>query len=206
MDVQNNTRNENIIKNSKIVNGLTATATNDFAYQALIFIDRPLVKGNQCGGAILSEKWMVSAKHCVTEAMSIEIRVAGLSRYRFVFRTYANSYAKSATSDVVVISMKDKVTFSNAVNFVRMPRISQRNDLFTGRIATVTGYGIDNQATSSMSDNLQYATVKIISGNECEKTFGPPGNNKTVICAIGYPDTKSGSCPGKIQQLKSILF
>lgn len=199
MDVQNNTRNTNNTKKSKIVNGLTVTTTNDFAYQALIFVNTPTVKGKQCGGAILSETWMVSAKHCVIEAMSIEIRVAGLSRETYVLRTYGNSYAKSATSDVVVISMNNKVTFSNAVNYVRMPRISQRNNLYTGIIAKVSGYGIDNQATSSMSNYLQYATVKVISGDECALTFGPAGNNKTVICAVGYPNTKSGSCPGKMQ-------
>ncbi|CAO1333110.1 unnamed protein product [Diamesa serratosioi] len=183
-----------LVRDSKIVNGFTATVINEFSYQALIFIDRPIVKGIQCGAAILSERWIVSARHCVNEAVSIEIRAAGLTRNTYALKTYATSLAKSDLSDVAVISMKDKVTFSNAINYVRLPRISQKNYLFTGYVATVTGFGVDNQATYSVSNNLQYTTVKIITNEECSRVYG--ATNATVLCAVGYPNIKSSSCPG----------
>ena len=187
---------ETLTRNSKIVNGFTATSMNEFSYQGLIFIDSRTVKGSQCGAAVLSERWIVSAKHCVNDAISIEVRVGGLSRNTYAFRTYAASYAVSDTTDVALIDMNDKVTFSNSVNFVRLPRISQKNNLYTGDIATVTGYGVDNQATFSLSNYLQYATVKVISNVECAKTYGPAATIPTVICAVGYPNEKSSSCPG----------
>ncbi|CAO1361156.1 unnamed protein product [Diamesa hyperborea] len=187
---------DTVARDSKIVNGFTATLLNEFTYQGLIFIDRPTVKGNQCGASILSERWIVSAKHCVNDAISIEIRVGGLSRFTYAVRTYANSYAKSDTSDVALISMRDKVLFSNLLNYVRLPRISQKNNLYTGNIATVSGYGVDNQAAFTLSNNLQYTTVKVISNVECAETFGPAATGPTVICAVGYPNLKSSSCPG----------
>lgn len=176
------------------MNGLTATVINQFSYQGLIFIDRPTVKGVQCGAAILSEKWIVSAKHCVTNAISIEIRIAGLTRNTYALKTYATSYAKSDLSDVALISMRDKIQFSNSVSYIRLPSISQRYNLFTGYVATVSGFGIENQATNGISYNLQYTTVKIITNEECSRIYGH--TNSTVLCAVGYPNTKSSSCPG----------
>ena len=187
---------QNVTRDLRIVNGFTATIVNEFSYQGLIFIDRPTVKGNQCGAAILSERWIVTAKHCVNEAIAIEIRVAGLSRNTYAIRTYATSYAKSDTSDVALISMKDRVIFSNLINYVRLPRISQKYNLYTGSIATVSGYGVDNQATFSLSNYLQYATVRVISNVECADVYGSAGTGPTVVCAVGYPNKKSSSCPG----------
>lgn len=55
----------NETRNGRIYSGLYA-ATGQFPYFSLIFIKRA-TKTVQCGAALISASWVISAKHCVNE-------------------------------------------------------------------------------------------------------------------------------------------
>lgn len=57
--------NETQTRNGKIYAGLYA-ATGQFPYFSLIFVKRA-TKTVQCGAALISASWVISAKHCVNE-------------------------------------------------------------------------------------------------------------------------------------------
>lgn len=55
-----------VSKMGKIVFGDTATSLTQFSYQVLMFVNRPKVTV-QCGAAMISDEWIISARHCVLE-------------------------------------------------------------------------------------------------------------------------------------------
>lgn len=116
------------------------------------------------------------------------------SRYNYALKMYASGFAKSDGADVALIQVKTQIKFTSFVNYVRLPTLTQAVTKFVDFIATVSGYGIMNTKTNTLSDYLQFTTLKIISNDECALTYGTV--DPLVLCAVGYPNQKSSSCPG----------
>ncbi|CAO1333132.1 unnamed protein product [Diamesa serratosioi] len=180
-------------RGSKIVNGLATTSYNQFPYQCLIFITRSTVTV-QCGGSLISDTWLITARHCVKNAISIELRIGDNSRNNYAVKMYAVGFAKSDLADVALIQVGNKIKFTSFVNFVRLPTLTQASTKFVDYIATVSGYGITNTKTGALPDYLQFTTLKIITNEDCAKVYGTV--DALVLCAVGYPNPKSSSCPG----------
>ena len=134
---------------------------------------------------------------CFCSALSIELRIGDNSRYNYAVKMYASAFAKSDAADVSLIKVSTQIKFTSFVNYVQLPTLTQALKKFVDYVATVSGYGIMNTKTNALSDYLQFTTLKIISNAECAITYGPAGTGSTVLCAVGYPDRKSSSCPGK---------
>ena len=128
-------------------------------------------------------------------ATGIEIRVGGNGRNNYVIRTFASAFASTDFADVSLIQLRTQLTLSTNIVPIRLPRLSQINSTLVGLVATVSGYGIENQSTKALSNFLQYTTVKIITNEECSRTFG--STDPLAFCAIGFPIPKSSTCQGK---------
>lgn len=131
---------------------------------------------------------------CNCSAKSIELRIGDNSRYNYALKVYAIAYAKSDAADFSLIQVGTKIKFTSFVNFVRLPTLSQAVTKFVDYIATVSGYGIMNTKTNTLSDYLQFTTLKVISNAECALIYGSV--DPLVLCAVGFPNPKSSSCPG----------
>lgn len=131
----------------------------------------------------------------MTNATGIELRIGGNGRNNYVIRTFASAFASTDFADVSLIQSRTQITFSRNIVPIRLPRLSQMNSTFVGMIATVSGYGIENQANKALSNFLQYTTVKIITNEECSRTFG--STSPLAFCAVGFPKPASSTCQGK---------
>ena len=131
---------------------------------------------------------------CFCSALSIELRIGDNSRYNYAVKMYASAFAKSDAADVSLIKVSTQIKFTSFVNYVQLPTLTQALKKFVDYVATVSGYGIMNTKTNALSDYLQFTTLKIISNAECAITYGTV--DPLVLCAVGYPNPKSSSCPG----------
>lgn len=132
----------------------------------------------------------------MTNATGIEMRIGGNGRNNYVIRTFASAFASTDLADISLIQSRTQITLSRNIQPIRLPRLSQINTTFVGLVATVSGYGIENQATRALSNFLQYTTVKIITNEECSRIYG--NTSPLVLCAVGFPNPKSSTCQGKI--------
>lgn len=106
----------------------------------------------------------------------------------------ASAFARSPNSDLSLILLSTDVQITVNVRPALLPKMSEAYELHVAELATVCGLGIDNVKMSSVSQYLQYATLKIISNDECGRTYGTMGVE--TVCAIGDSNNLSSTCPG----------
>lgn len=124
------------------------------------------------------------------------MRIGGNGRNNYALRTFASSFASTDFADISLIQLRTQIKLSTNMVPIRLPRLSQVNQTFVGMVATVSGYGIENQVMRTLSTFLKYTTVKVITNEECTRIFG--FTSPLALCAVGFPNTTSSSCQGNL--------
>ncbi|XP_059608829.1 trypsin-1 [Phlebotomus argentipes] len=141
-----------------------------------------------CGATILSEKWLVTAGHCLCNSLNEFMKP---SQIRAVLGLYRISEYKSAAKEqkevpLLSIIMHPEYNCLRAANDIALLKIAPLD--FTHRIkpaciategsfadstATVSGWGWthENQSVGQRADTLQKATVEVWANAECEASF-----------------------------------
>ena len=78
--------------------------------------------------------------------------------------------------DVGILFLSSTITFSSTIAPICLPTSTQ--SLYTGQVATVTGWG-DTGADGSPASTLQEAEVEVISNQKCNDHY--PGKIKRYI-------------------------
>ncbi|XP_056300061.1 serine protease hepsin [Pseudoliparis swirei] len=166
---------------------------------------------HQCGGTIISNRWIVSAAHCFRD------------RYRFVNRwrvllgsvyskpvnanvvevntiVYHSSYLPFVDAsiddnsrDIAVLALSQPLTFNEYIQPICLPAYGQR--LIDGQMGTVTGWGnVDYHGVQA--DVLQEVNVPIISDAVCNAPDYYDNQITTSMFCAGYEKGGTDSCQG----------
>ena len=88
-------------------------------------------------------------------------------------KTHPGYKHENADYDVAILFLSIPLTFSSTIGAVCLPASTQ--SLYTGQVATVTGWGLTSSGGSQAS-TLQEAEVEVISNEECNDHY--PGKIK----------------------------
>jgi secreted trypsin-like serine protease len=110
---------------------------------------------------------------------------------RYQQLVYAAAVARNPTADIALVKLISDVKLTNAVKPAFLPRYSERNEQFANRMATISGFGMDQ--SGSPSPVMKFTDVKIITNGACIPYFGNVGSN--VMCAKSTV-SKASSCQG----------
>jgi len=193
---------------SRIVGGADASF-GQFPWQAFV-----QVGGSRCGGALVGNKHVVTAGHCVARSQHnpSEIRVT-LGDYilnsdiealpnelfsvaevklhpNFRFTPQADRY------DIAILVLDRVVNYRNNIKPICLP---QKDANYLGRVAYVAGWGALQAGSKLRPKVLQHVNVPVIDNNVCEIWHKKRGINIRIhdemICA-GYQAGNKDACQG----------
>ncbi|XP_066999043.2 trypsin-1 isoform X2 [Anabrus simplex] len=187
---------------NRILRGENASITE---FPSMVFLKIGLRrKGvySLCGGTIISERWILTAAHCVHNAIAsnITMRVGSenklhggsvrrasriIEHEEYSFKEDGGK-RKKVRNDIALVEAEEPFPLNNLT--IKTARLAVRNeDTAPGTIVTVAGWGVieGNYGTKI----LQKAELEIIRSQRCGK------HDRTKLCAVDSRKEK-GICSG----------
>jgi len=192
---------------SRIISGKPA-APGQLPWQVAIFF-RIGSSTYFCGGALICDRWVLTAAHCVKDANQFTLYLGFVNQSqatepgRVVLETteaYAHENYNSFTlnHDIALIKLRQKVNFTGRIQPIRL------GSDYTGVNInlTVSGWGKTSDQSNSISPVLNYVGLRSISNKDCEGIYGSQVVINSTICCRGNPEhsTCNGDSGGPLVQ------
>ncbi|XP_011694179.1 PREDICTED: trypsin-1-like isoform X2 [Wasmannia auropunctata] len=152
-----------------------------------------------CGAVIVSNKWVVTAAHCVSSPASEVYRLhAGSNdKYGGVFYPVKRIVQHPAYNfltidyDIALLEIDGEITFNDRVQPVKLPE----KELASGTMVNVTGWGAA-KAGGEPSPVLMKVSLPIVSRKTCQNVYRYIRSiTDRMICA-GYMQGGQDACEG----------
>ncbi|XP_062549415.1 brachyurin-like [Armigeres subalbatus] len=164
------------VPSARVTNGREATP-GQFPYQVALVINFAQGSG-LCGGSIISNDYILTAAHCVLGASGGTALVGAHNRLNnepfqqsIVFELNGITIHPEYTSntirnDIATIRLTNSIVFDERVQPVRLPSLNDTRT-FSGRMATVSGWGRLSDTSPNTSPVVRFATNPIITNANC---------------------------------------
>lgn len=186
---------KDILASNRIANGQNSSR-GQFPHHVLLFVhfdgfDRPGI----CGASLISNRWVLTAAHCVDGADGIDVHLGALYTYNFtepgrIIRRTNTKHIHPRylhfgfKDDIALVDLIEPVTFSQTIQPARLP---QRNR-YRRTTVVMSGFGLRNASDRHFPPIMQWAQFQTMTNFQCYRRFGPRGYpvlRSTVICAAG---------------------
>ncbi|XP_037929802.1 collagenase-like [Teleopsis dalmanni] len=185
----------------RITNGEKARA-GQFPYQVGLSLKLNLYSSSWCGGSLIGNSWVLTAAHCTDGVQSVTVYLGATER------TSAEATYTVSSNNIIIHENWDptilqndisliripSVAYSNRIQAVKLPNIADSYDLYTGDVVVASGWGRISDSINSVTEDLQWAVLEVISNTKCAMTYGSKVILPTNICV----DTSDGvsTCQG----------
>uniref|UniRef100_A0A8D8C6J2 Chymotrypsin-2 n=2 Tax=Culex pipiens TaxID=7175 RepID=A0A8D8C6J2_CULPI len=156
----------------RVVGGSDA-AEGQFPYQVSL---RSAAGAHFCGGSIVNSRWILTAGHCaagrtpvntVVVVDTVTLDAGGVAHVAERIVVHPQYSEGNLANDIAVIRVAVPIVFSSRVGPVSLAA----ELLETGAGATLSGWG-QTAVTGLLSNHLQFASVDIITREECMNQHG----------------------------------
>ncbi|XP_046812035.1 venom protease-like, partial [Lucilia cuprina] len=187
-------------QNEPIVSGKQA-ALGQFPWHVLLKKDKNA--DVWCGGSIITNKWVLTAAHCLYRQRTILMVFGTIESKKSEFSMTSNKFViypayddNNVFDDIGLIALPNPLTFSPNIQAIDLVTAAEaaKND-FLGAEATICGFGRTVDNVDKSSEWLLWTSVEIVNNTICEVIYDEPVED-TVICAKGYKNSKQSPCDG----------
>ncbi|CAH2238016.1 jg10339 [Pararge aegeria aegeria] len=198
-----------LVKSGRIVGGKNARF-GEWPWQVLVRESTwlGLFTKNKCGGVLITNRYVTTAAHCQPGFLASLVAVFGENDIssdvesrrpvsKNVRRVIVHRQYDAATfeNDLALLELDTPVQFDAHIVPICMP---PDDGDYTGRFATVTGWGRLKYG-GGVPSVLQEVQVPVIENSACQEMFHTAGHGKKIlnsfICA-GYANGQKDSCEG----------
>ncbi|XP_066297658.1 mannan-binding lectin serine protease 1-like isoform X1 [Branchiostoma lanceolatum] len=190
-------------------------------WQALVIHQgAPRIRKPFCGGALVDEKWILTAAHCVGENDILPTGYLNVSlglhnrkepddnvvflEVKKVVR-HPDWNKDTFDSDIALLELKEEVKLTDYIRPVclqRKARERSAQDVQEGRAGVVTGWGRTSNVFGSEPGTLQEVEVPVVDQEECvsayEGDYPVTGNMMCAGLRVGGKDSCDGDSGGPL--------
>nr|AYV99608.1 venom polypeptide [Dolopus genitalis] len=189
----------------RIIGGQIA-ATGQFPYYARLMLTKRRfgrIVGSLCGGSLISNRVVLTAAHCVDQALSGLVYVGSstihstetasvtikVEKTAFIIHEGWNSL--SFSNDIALILLPRPVQFNNVVKPVNLPKANE-GDL-VGRTGVISGFGLIGNS-GGPAQELRYLPRRIMEPKYCNSAYPTRFSSSSHVCVDG--SYAKSACPG----------
>ncbi|KAJ8021040.1 Ovochymase-1 [Holothuria leucospilota] len=155
---------------------------------------------HQCGATLITERWAITAAHCigyVSSAIFGDLYLSTPSSYHHetTFNTHThpqyNPYTKE--HDIALLELKKPVNFTDYVRPSCLSTLSNETDVY--QRCYIAGWGHLMYEASTVPNRLQEALTHLFTAEECLNYISSNYKEDTMLCA-GYDEGGIDTCQG----------
>lgn len=191
-------------RSGRIVGGQVVTP-HSHTYQAALLIRLSLLTTALCGGSLITSASVLTAAHCMENSQSTQV-ILGAHDFTTIeptqnrqiiepanYRFHPDYKKETFENDIAILYLPIDINFNQFIQPVIFPLPIDRDDLFAGEFATVTGWGETSDSSPRYSPELRSAQNFVIPNSVCVATFGALiTSSKLCMSTLG----NRGSCKG----------